>query len=220
MIERAAPRRPRRLHRDPFVRRSRVGGRRGSRSPLWPRCSPAPSGTVAAAELRRRSPLRRDARARRSARRGPAGPVPVAGSGARPRARWPACGAVPRRAGHRRSRLGARRPRHAAQRLGVLVRSVPCGVARAGRATRPGRARCPCWASTPRRPRRRTPPAHRPRGQLAVGHRSGRASAGAAASRRPAVSYVVRADGSVARVDPPVPFDTADEVAAAVERLT
>lgn len=33
------------------------------------------------------------------------------------------------------------------------------------------------------------------------------------------VSYVVRADGSVARVDPPVPFRTADEVAAAVERL-
>jgi thiol-disulfide isomerase/thioredoxin len=33
-------------------------------------------------------------------------------------------------------------------------------------------------------------------------------------------SYVVRADGSVARVDPPTPFRTADEVAAAVERLS
>ena len=33
------------------------------------------------------------------------------------------------------------------------------------------------------------------------------------------VSYVVRADGSVARVDPPVPFRTADDVAAAVDRL-
>jgi thiol-disulfide isomerase/thioredoxin len=33
------------------------------------------------------------------------------------------------------------------------------------------------------------------------------------------MSYVVRADGSVARVDPPVPFVTADDVAAAVERL-
>ncbi len=33
------------------------------------------------------------------------------------------------------------------------------------------------------------------------------------------VSYVVRADGSVVRVDPPTPFASADEVAAAVERL-
>jgi thiol-disulfide isomerase/thioredoxin len=33
------------------------------------------------------------------------------------------------------------------------------------------------------------------------------------------VSYVVRADGSVARVDPPVPFRSAEDVAAAVERL-
>jgi thiol-disulfide isomerase/thioredoxin len=33
-------------------------------------------------------------------------------------------------------------------------------------------------------------------------------------------SYVVRADGTVARVDPPTPFRTADEVAAAVERLS
>lgn len=33
------------------------------------------------------------------------------------------------------------------------------------------------------------------------------------------VSYVVRADGTVARVDPPTPFASADEVAAAVERL-
>jgi thiol-disulfide isomerase/thioredoxin len=33
------------------------------------------------------------------------------------------------------------------------------------------------------------------------------------------VSYVVRADGAVVRVDPPTPFRTADEVAAAVERL-
>jgi thiol-disulfide isomerase/thioredoxin len=33
-------------------------------------------------------------------------------------------------------------------------------------------------------------------------------------------SYVVRADGTVARVDPPIPFRTADEVAAAVERLS
>ena len=32
-------------------------------------------------------------------------------------------------------------------------------------------------------------------------------------------SYVVRADGSVVRVDPPTPFASADEVAAAVERL-
>jgi len=32
-------------------------------------------------------------------------------------------------------------------------------------------------------------------------------------------SYVVRADGSVARVDPPVPLRSADEVAAAVHRL-
>lgn len=32
-------------------------------------------------------------------------------------------------------------------------------------------------------------------------------------------SYVVRADGTVARVDPPTPFRTADEVAAAVARL-
>lgn len=32
------------------------------------------------------------------------------------------------------------------------------------------------------------------------------------------MSYVVRADGSVSRVDPPVPFATADDVAAAVER--
>jgi thiol-disulfide isomerase/thioredoxin len=33
------------------------------------------------------------------------------------------------------------------------------------------------------------------------------------------ISYVVRADGTVARVDPPTPFTSADEVAAAVERL-
>jgi thiol-disulfide isomerase/thioredoxin len=33
-------------------------------------------------------------------------------------------------------------------------------------------------------------------------------------------SYVVRADGTVSRVDPPTPFRTADEVAAAVERLS
>ena len=33
------------------------------------------------------------------------------------------------------------------------------------------------------------------------------------------VSYVVRADGSVARVDPPTPFASADDVAAAVARL-
>jgi thiol-disulfide isomerase/thioredoxin len=33
------------------------------------------------------------------------------------------------------------------------------------------------------------------------------------------MSYVVRADGSIARVDPPTPFTSADEVAAAVERL-
>ena len=32
-------------------------------------------------------------------------------------------------------------------------------------------------------------------------------------------SYVVRADGTVVRVDPPTPFASADEVAAAVERL-
>jgi thiol-disulfide isomerase/thioredoxin len=34
------------------------------------------------------------------------------------------------------------------------------------------------------------------------------------------VSYVVRADGTVTRVDPPTPFRTADEVAAVVERLS
>jgi len=34
------------------------------------------------------------------------------------------------------------------------------------------------------------------------------------------MSYLVRADGSVARVDPPVPFATADEVAAVVGRLS
>lgn len=33
------------------------------------------------------------------------------------------------------------------------------------------------------------------------------------------LSYLVRADGSVALVDPPVPFRNADEVAAAVQRL-
>jgi thiol-disulfide isomerase/thioredoxin len=33
------------------------------------------------------------------------------------------------------------------------------------------------------------------------------------------VSYVVRADGTAVRVDPPTPFTSADEVAAAVERL-
>jgi thiol-disulfide isomerase/thioredoxin len=33
-------------------------------------------------------------------------------------------------------------------------------------------------------------------------------------------SYVVRADGTVGRVDPPTPFRSADEVAAAVERLS
>ncbi|WP_433504901.1 TlpA family protein disulfide reductase [Pseudonocardia halophobica] len=33
-------------------------------------------------------------------------------------------------------------------------------------------------------------------------------------------SYVVRADGSAARVDPPVPFGSADEVAAAVGKLS
>ncbi|TCK27820.1 TlpA family protein disulfide reductase [Pseudonocardia endophytica] len=33
-------------------------------------------------------------------------------------------------------------------------------------------------------------------------------------------SYVVRADGSVSRVDPPTPFRSAEEVAAAVERLS
>ncbi|MFR9803872.1 TlpA family protein disulfide reductase [Pseudonocardia sp. RS010] len=33
-------------------------------------------------------------------------------------------------------------------------------------------------------------------------------------------SYVVRADGSVARVDPPVPFGSADDVAAAVGKLS
>jgi thiol-disulfide isomerase/thioredoxin len=34
------------------------------------------------------------------------------------------------------------------------------------------------------------------------------------------MSYLVRADGSVARVDPPIPFATADDVAAAVKRLS
>lgn len=34
------------------------------------------------------------------------------------------------------------------------------------------------------------------------------------------ISYLVRADGTVARVDPPVPFTSADDVAAAVGRLT
>jgi thiol-disulfide isomerase/thioredoxin len=34
------------------------------------------------------------------------------------------------------------------------------------------------------------------------------------------VSYVVRADGTVSRVDPPSPFRSADDVAAAVERLS
>ncbi len=34
------------------------------------------------------------------------------------------------------------------------------------------------------------------------------------------MSYLVRADGSVARVDPPIPFGSADDVAAAVERLS
>ncbi|MFC4943352.1 TlpA family protein disulfide reductase [Pseudonocardia sp. GCM10023141] len=34
------------------------------------------------------------------------------------------------------------------------------------------------------------------------------------------VSYLVRPDGSVAMVDPPVPFRSADDVAAAVERLS
>lgn len=34
------------------------------------------------------------------------------------------------------------------------------------------------------------------------------------------LSYLVRADGSVARVDPPIPFATADEVGAAVEALS
>lgn len=34
------------------------------------------------------------------------------------------------------------------------------------------------------------------------------------------MSYVVRADGSVARVDPPVPFTSVDAVAAAVARLS
>jgi len=33
------------------------------------------------------------------------------------------------------------------------------------------------------------------------------------------ISFVVRADGSVTRVDPPTPFASADAVAAAVERL-
>jgi thiol-disulfide isomerase/thioredoxin len=33
------------------------------------------------------------------------------------------------------------------------------------------------------------------------------------------VSYVVRADGSLVRVDPPIPFGSADDVAAAVARL-
>ena len=33
------------------------------------------------------------------------------------------------------------------------------------------------------------------------------------------VSYVVRPDGTVVRADPPTPFRSADEVAAAVERL-
>ena len=33
------------------------------------------------------------------------------------------------------------------------------------------------------------------------------------------VSYLLRADGSVVRVDPPMPFRTPDDVAAAVERL-
>ena len=34
------------------------------------------------------------------------------------------------------------------------------------------------------------------------------------------MSYLVRPDGSVSRVDPPVPFVTADDVAVAVERLS
>lgn len=34
------------------------------------------------------------------------------------------------------------------------------------------------------------------------------------------LSYVVRADGSLTRVDPPVPFRTAEDVAATVERLS
>jgi thiol-disulfide isomerase/thioredoxin len=34
------------------------------------------------------------------------------------------------------------------------------------------------------------------------------------------MSYLVRADGRVSRVDPPIPFGSADDVAAAVERLS
>jgi hypothetical protein len=34
------------------------------------------------------------------------------------------------------------------------------------------------------------------------------------------MSYVVRPDGAVTRVDPPIPFTSADAVAAAVKKLS
>ena len=83
-------------------------------------------------------------------------------------------------------------------------------------------ARCRCWAST----RPTTPRAalglltdlgvHLP----VVADPDG--AVGRALRLPPALplSYVVRADGSVAMVDPPIPFTSPDDVAAAVARLS
>ncbi len=129
--------------------------------------------------------------------------------------------ALSRRPRHRRPGGRPRRPARAAQRVGVVVRPVPRGAACAGR-VRPAPGCGPGRRDRrPGRPPVRARTAARAGGDPAVRHGSGRRRCASALAVPPAlpVSYVVRADGSVTRVDPPTPFTSADEVAAAVERL-
>ena len=117
---------------------------------------------------------------------------------------------VPRRRAPRRSRRRSGRPARAGERVGVLVR------ARAGPS-------CRRWPSTPPAPgavavaraRRAATTdaaalaaARRARRAAAVGHRPGRTRRARRCELPPGLpaSYLVRADGSVVRVDPPTPF--------------
>ena len=175
---------------------------------LWPRSAepsaPAPPHGRTGGDGRRPRPAAR--------RRGPR-PLPGAersrGGGAAGRRHR----ALPRRARHRRPRGRPRRPARAAQRVGVVVRPVPRGAARAGR-VRPAPGRGPGRRDRrPGRPPVRARPAARAGGDPAVRHRPGRRRCASALAVPPAlpVSYVVRADGSVTRVDPPTPFTSADD---------
>ena len=208
---------------------------------LWPHAAPPSRGRHAAPASGGPRPRQSAARGRRrgpggaggriggrAARRQLAGPRAAAGlapcpapTGAAPAG--PLAGvhrALPRRAGRGRPRRGARRAGHARQRLGVLVRPLPGRAARPRRGTRRAPARCPCsTVDSADDPRGRARPCS-PSSACGCPPSPTRTAPSRGALRLPPglpLSYVVRADGSVALVDPPVPFASADDVAAAVD---